>query len=214
MDNTVQSVHAMPRRKNNGSKIISVYMSPDLHQSIKLAATFDGMTMQDWVVSSLIETLKERPEITLPIANHSDGSNSPQYEQSEDEEEVNGQHHPQHAKVTKPPKYHKTYKGQAGEDEDLDIWDEDGDLDIGDEDEDLDILDEDINGDLQLSNQSNSQTNSYDFPKIKVTKPRKEHKRFKNKVGELLVGIDKDRAKVLLDGDIEILHSDEIEFLG
>ena len=118
---------------------------------------------------------------------------------------TDGHHSPQQAKVTKPPKYHKTYKGQAGKDGDLDLWDEDGDLDIGDED---------IKGDLQLSNQGNSRTNSYDFPQVKVTNPQRNHKRYKNKVGDLVSQLDSTRIKVNFDGDIETFHSDEIEIVG
>ena len=131
-----------------------------------------------------------------------------------DSKETNGHQVQQQAKATKPPKYHKTYKGQAGEDGDLDIWDGDGDLDIEDEDGDLDIWDEDINGDLQLSNQGNSQTNSYDFPQVKVTNPKRNHKRYKNKVGDLVSELDSTRVKVSFDGDIETFHRDEIEIVG
>ena len=108
----------------------------------------------------------------------------------------NGHHFQQQAKVTKPPKHHKTYKGQAGEDGDLDIWYED------------------IKADSQLSNQGNSQTNSYDFPQVKVTNPQRNHKRYKNKVGDLVSELDSARVKVSFDGDIETFHSDEIEIVG
>ena len=115
MDNTVQLTQTMPRRKNDGSKIISVYMSPELHQSVKLAATFDGMTMQDWVVSSLIETLKQRPEITLPIASQGDDNNGSHLGEGEGHKETNGHHAPQQVKVVKPRKHHKTYRDKVGE---------------------------------------------------------------------------------------------------
>lgn len=58
----------MPRKKNNGSKMICFYAPPWLHQSIKLLASYDGSTMQDWIAESLIETIKARgPEVSLPL---------------------------------------------------------------------------------------------------------------------------------------------------
>lgn len=58
----------MPRKKNDDSKMICFYAPPWLHQSIKLLASLDGSTMQDWIANSLIEIIKTRgPEVYLPL---------------------------------------------------------------------------------------------------------------------------------------------------
>ncbi len=167
MDNTVQVVHTMPRRKNDGSKIISVYMSPELHQSVKLAATFDGMTMQDWVVNSLIETLKQRPGITLPIASQGGDSNGSLVDEDEGHEGTNGHHVPKNENE----------------------WDED-------DDDDDDVYNP--NGPM----------------KVEVAYPKRNHKAYKGKVGEMVKHIYEEE-KVLVrfrDGEEVIFLDEELDF--
>jgi uncharacterized FlaG/YvyC family protein len=61
-------------------------------------------------------------------------------------------------------------------------------------------------------NESHRETNGHNYPKIIVTKPRKEHREYKNKVGELVSELD-EKVKVLIDGFLENFYDDEIEVI-
>ncbi|MGD1714098.1 hypothetical protein [Dapis sp. BLCC M172] len=76
-----------------------------------------------------------------------------------------------------------------------------------------------FNGEL-LDTRNNSQekekeTNGHHAPQqVKVVKPRKHHKIYKGKVGELLTELAGNHVKVSFDGEEKAFYSDELELVG
>lgn len=59
-----------------------------------------------------------------------------------------------------------------------------------------------------------SATTNGNHPKqVKVTKPRKHHKTYKDKVGELLTELAGNHVKVSFDGEEKAFYSDELELV-
>ncbi len=80
---------------------------------------------------------------------------------------------------------------------------------------DLDILDRDTNADSKFDNQRNGLTNGHHAPQqVKVIKPRKHHKIYKGKVGELVTELAGNQVKVSFDGEEKAFYSDELELVG
>ena len=68
-DSSSSPAKSMPRKRKANEKMVCVYVPPWLHQSIKMLALGDEMTMQDWIVEKLTETVKDAGQISLPIPN-------------------------------------------------------------------------------------------------------------------------------------------------
>ncbi|NEQ37025.1 MAG: hypothetical protein F6K40_12370 [Okeania sp. SIO3I5] len=92
---------------------------------------------------------------------------------------------------------------------DVAFWEQTGEI------LDLNVLDGDIKADSQLDSQRNNQTEKHHAPQqVKITKPRKQHKSYKDKVGDLLAELSENQVKVGLDdGTEEIFYRDEVEII-
>ena len=77
--------------------------------------------------------------------------------------------------------------------------------------------------DIEAIGQSKKQSDSEDLPitntshtpqQVKVIKPRKHHKAYKDKVGELVTELAGNQVKVSFDGEEKAFYSDELELVG
>ncbi|MGD1714754.1 hypothetical protein [Dapis sp. BLCC M172] len=78
----------------------------------------------------------------------------------------------------------------------------------------LDRLDELMEKLNYLVNILQPETNGHHVPKqVKVVKPRKHHKTYKGKVGELVTELPGNQVKVSFDGEEKAFYRDELELV-
>ncbi len=68
-------------------------------------------------------------------------------------------------------------------------------------------------GEEELSLNSKESNDKHIPQQVKITKPRKQHKTYKDKVGELLTELAGNQVKVSLDGEQKAFYSDEVELV-
>ena len=66
-----------------------------------------------------------------------------------------------------------------------------------------------------IEDEGHEETNGHHVPQqVKVAKPRKHHKIYKDKVGELVTELAGNQVKVSFDGEAKAFYSDELELVG
>ena len=73
----------------------------------------------------------------------------------------------------------------------------------------------DTNGSWSNEDEGDAEINGHHIQQqVKIIKPRKNHKAYKDKVGELLAELSGNQVKVSFDGEEKAFYSDEIEIVG